>query len=268
MNLADIQHGFHATLTADSAPAPAPVPSERAMPVLPAAAAATGGDSQAAARGRAVYLNNYRAQLIGCLEESYPLLRAFIGEQAFLHAAAAHIRACPPHAWTLDAYADGFCDTLQTVFPDNPDLHELAWIEHALGQAFIGPDAAPLAASELAATDWDHARLQLTPTLHLRTASTNAAALWFALHAGESADSEMLPAPGGLLVWRRGFVSCLRALDASEYAALAQLQRDGSFIGLCALLVERLGEEQGIASAGAMLADWLGSELITGVHHE
>ncbi len=79
MNLADIQHGFHATLTADSAPAPAPVPSERAMPVLPAAAAATGGDSQAAARGRAVYLNNYRAQLIGCLEESYPLLRAFIG---------------------------------------------------------------------------------------------------------------------------------------------------------------------------------------------
>jgi hypothetical protein len=37
---------------------------------------------------------------------------------------------------------------------------------------------------------------------------------------------------------------------------------------LCALLVERVGEEQGIASAGAMLADWLGSELITGVENE
>ena len=92
--------------------------------------------------------------------------------------------------------------------------------------------------------------------------------MWFSLRDGGSPESEMLPAPGGLLVWRRGFVFCLRALDAIEYAALTQLQRDGSFVGLCALLVERLGEEQGIASAGAMLADWLGSELITGVENE
>jgi len=256
MNLADIQGGFHAMLAA-SAPAPG-------VPDGP---------------GRAVYQNNYRAQLAGCLEESYPLLRGFIGEEAFLHAAAAHIRRHAPHAWTIDAYADDFGATLQTVFPDNPDLHELAWIEHALGQAFISPDAAPVAAGALAAVDWDQARLQLTPTLQLRAASTNAADLWFALRdAGASGDvgaiahalpeAEMLPAPGGLLVWRRGFVSCLRALDPVEYAALAQLQRDGSFIGLCALLVERLGEEQGIASAGALLADWLGSELITGVGNE
>jgi hypothetical protein len=245
MNLANIQGDFRAMLSA-SAPAPG-------LPVGP---------------GRAVYQNNYRAQLVSCLEESYPMLRAFIGGEAFLHAAAAHIKRRPPRAWTLDAYADGFHDTLQALFPDNPDVHELAWIEHALGQSFIATDAAPVAASELAAIDWDHARLQLTPTLLLRAASTNAAELWFALHDGETADGAMLPAPGGLLVWRRGFVSCLRALDAIEYAALTRLQRDGSFVGLCALLVERLGEEQGVASAGALLADWLASELITGVEHE
>lgn len=245
MNLADLQGDFQAMLAAS-------------MPVL----------GVPAGRGRAVYQNNYRAQLVGCLEESYPQLRAFIGEEAFLHAAAAHIKRRPPHAWTLDAYADDFCDTLQALFPDNPDLHELAWIEHALDQAFIGPDAAPVAADALAAIDWDRARLQLTPTLHLRTATTNAADLWFSLRDGGAPESEMLPAPSGLLVWRRGFVSCLRALDAIEYAALTQLQRDGSFVGLCALLVERVGEEQGIASAGAMLADWLGSELITGVENE
>jgi len=245
MNLADLQGDFQAMLAAS-------------MPVA----------GVPAGPGRAVYQNNYRAQLVGCLEESYPQLRAFIGEEAFLHAAAAHIKRFPPHAWTLDAYADDFCDTLQALFPHNPDLHELAWIEHALDQAFIGPDAAPVAADALAAVDWDHARLQLTPTLHLRTAATNSADVWFSLRDGGSPESEMLPAPGGLLVWRRGFVSCLRALDAIEYAALTQLQRDGSFVGLCALLVERLGEEQGIASAGAMLADWLGSELITGVENE
>lgn len=245
MRLADLQGDFRAML-ATAMPVPA-VPS---------------------GPGRAVYQNNYRAQLVSCLEESYPQLRAFIGEEAFLHAAAAHITRRPPHAWTLDAYADDFSDTLQALFPDNPDLHELAWIEHALGQAFIGPDAVPVSADALSAVDWDHARLQLAPTLHLRSATTNCAELWFSLRDGGSPESEMLPAPGGLLVWRRGFVSCLRALDAIEYAALTQLQRDGSFVGLCAFLVERLGEEQGIASAGAMLADWLGSELITGAENE
>jgi hypothetical protein len=246
MNLANLQDDFHAMLATSTPVAGVP-----------------------AGPGRAVYLNNYRAQLVGCLEESYPQLRAFIGEEAFLHAAAAHIKRRPPHAWTLDAYADDFCDTLQALFPDNPDLHELAWIEHALDQAFIGADAAPVAADALATVDWEHASLTLAPTLQLRIATTNAADLWFALRDGSSnLEGEMLPAPGGLLVWRQGFVSCLRALDAIEFAALTQLQRDGSFAGLCALLVERVGEEQGIASAGAMLADWLGSELITGVENE
>jgi hypothetical protein len=244
MNLADIQGGFHAMLASASPPTVEGVP---------------------AGPGRAVYQNNYRAQLVGCLEESYALLRAFIGEEAFLHAAAAHIRRHPPHAWTLDAYADGFSDTLQDVFPDNPDLHELAWIEYSLGQAFVGPDAAPVAAEALAAIDWDHARLRLAPTLHLRAASSNSAELWFSLREQGSPESEMLPAAGALLVWRQGFVACLRALDPVEYAALSLMQSEGSFVGLCALLVERLGEEQGIASAGAMLADWLGSGLITGV---
>lgn len=245
MNLVDLQGDFQAMLAAS-----APVAGVPAGP------------------GRAVYQNNYRAQLVGCLEESYPQLRAFIGEEAFLHAAAAHIKRRPPHAWTLDAYADDFCDTLQALFPDNPDLHELAWIEHALDQAFIARDAAPVAADALAAVDWDRVRLQLTPTLRLRTTTTNSAEVWFSLRDGGSPESEMLPASGGLVVWRRGFVSCLRALDAIEHVALTHLQRDGSFVGLCALLVERLGEEQGIASAGAMLADWLGSELITGAENE
>ena len=147
MNLADIQGGFQAMLAASA----------------PAAGVPDGP-------GRAVYRNNYRAQLVSCLEESFPLLRTFIGDEAFLHAAAAHIGRQPPHAWTIDAYADGFCATLQALFPDNPDLHELAWIEHALGQAFIAPDASPVGADALAAVDWDQARLLLTPTLQLHGA--------------------------------------------------------------------------------------------------
>lgn len=216
--------------------------------------------------GLHVYQNNYRAQLMGCLQQSYPQLRAWIGDEAFLHAAARHIERQPPHAWTLDAYGEAFGDTLLALFPDNPDMHQLAWIEWALGGAFVAPDAAPLALAGLADLDWESARLTLSPTVRLSPLTTNAPDIWWAMNKGEaSIDGQMLEAAGGVMVWRRGFVSCLRALDAIEYSALTQLQADGSFGALCALLVDRLGEEQGIAKAGSLLAEWVAAELITGV---
>ncbi|HEV7775549.1 MAG TPA: DNA-binding domain-containing protein [Luteibacter sp.] len=216
--------------------------------------------------GLSVYQNNYRAQLVGCLEQAFPHTRTWMGEEAFLTAAITHIDNRPPHAWTLDAYAAGFDDTLATLFPERPDLHELAWIEFALAEAFVAPDAGPLSAETLASIDWDSARLRLTPSFMSLVATTNAESIWSALWEGSAApEGEMLDEAAGLIVWRRGFVSCLRRVDALESDALLQLRRDGSFASLCEMLVERLGDTDGIARAGALLAHWLGSELIVGV---
>jgi hypothetical protein len=216
--------------------------------------------------GLAVYQNNYRAQLVGCLEASYPLLRARMGEEAFLHLAVRHIDSHPPQAWTLDAYADHLETTLEILYPDNPDLHELAWIELALGTAFVAADAEPLAASSLAAVDWDTARLALAPSLLTRSALTNAAEVWRAMSAGADApEAGMLATAGGLVVWRSGYTSCLRAADALEVALLEALRQHGSFAALCDLLAGRLGEEDGLARASALLANWIGAGLVTGV---
>jgi len=219
------------------------------------------------AAGLAVYQNNYRAQLVGCLEQAYPQVRAWIGEGAFLAAAITHIDRHPPHAWTLDAYGREFGATLAALYPDNPDLQELAWIELALADAFVAADAAPLALDALAGIDWDSAQLRLAPSFAGRAAATNAEAIWWALSEGRAApEAEMLDQPGGLVAWRRGFVSCLRQVDALEYAALLHLQQHGSFAALCGMLAERLGEADGVARAGALLAGWLSSELITDIH--
>ena len=219
-----------------------------------------------ASRGLSVYQNNYRGQLIECLEHSFPQVRTLLGEDAFLHAAVTHINHHPPHAWTLDAYAYGFGDTLSVLFPHNPDIHELAWIENALAEAFVAHDAQPLPLDALASVDWDAARLRFAPSLRHRPATTNADSIWSALSANtEAPESEMLDEPGGLIVWRRQFVSCLKRVDAVEYEALLHLQENASFATLCDLLVERLGDADGVAKAGALLAGWLGSELIVGV---
>jgi hypothetical protein len=219
-----------------------------------------------AAAGLTVYQNNYRAQLVGCLEEAFPRVRQWIGEEAFLAAAIAHIDDHPPHAWTLDAYAVDFGQTLATTFPNNPDVHELAWIEQALSEAFVAPDAEPLTPEALANVDWDAARLRLAPSLVSHVATTNAEGIWSALwEETDPPESEMLEAPAGLIVWRKGYTSRLRQVDALERDALRQLQDDGSFAAFCELLVGRLGDTEGVARAGALLAQWLGSELIVGI---
>jgi hypothetical protein len=230
------------------------------------AAERLGGDE--AVVGLNVYQNNYRTQLVGCLEEAFPQVRMWLGEEVFLSAAITHIDRHPPKAWTLDVYAGEFGDTLSMLFPDNPDVHELAWIEYALAEAFVAPDAEPLRLDAIATIDWDSARLRLAPSFRSHVATTNAESVWSALwEARTPAQSEMLVEAGGLIVWRRGFTSCLRQVDALECEALIHLQQNGSFAALCEMLVERLGDTDGIARAGALLAQWLGGELIVGAEH-
>jgi len=42
-------------------------------------------------------------------------------------------------------------------------VHELAWIESSLNEAFVAADASPLPMDVLASVDWDTARQQLKP---------------------------------------------------------------------------------------------------------
>jgi hypothetical protein len=203
--------------------------------------------------------------LVGCLQLSFPQLRAWLGHENFMDAAINHIDRHPPHAWTLDAYGIDFEQTLQERFPHNPDIHELAWIEWALSESFVAADAINMSSEALQAVDWDTARLCLHPSLRLRTGTTNAETIWSALQDGaEPPESEMLQTPGALIVWRHEFTSRLKWIDTVEYAALLSLRDDDRFTSLCDALVEHLGEEDGIAMAGKLLADWLSAGIVAG----
>ncbi len=246
--LADLQRDFRTWLTEAS----------------DAAAAKLGGERVTA--GLAVYQNNYRAQLVGCLESSFPQLRSWIGEEAFLAAAVAHIDSHPPHAWTLDAYPAQLAQTLEQMFPDNPDLHELAWLENALAESFVAADSEPPSPETLAELDWERARLRLTSSLLTHPATTNADAIWEALAEDrEPPEGEMLAEPGGLVVWRLGFTSRFRRVDSLEWEALKRVRENGGFAALCERLAAALGEAEGVAKVGELLAAWLGEGLIASV---
>ena len=217
-------------------------------------------------RGLAAYQNNYRSQLVGVLQASYPQLRARLGDDAFRELAIHHVERHPPSSWTLDAYGADLGDTLGAMYPRHPDLGELAWIEWTLSEVFVAPDAPTLDPRELEGIDWDSARLRLSPSLRLRAVATNAIELWPALQQGSVIpEAEMLATPACAVIWRQGFASRLRAADVTEHAAWLSLRDDARFSTLCDALVEHLGEDEGIARAGSLLADWIASGIVVAV---
>ncbi|SEM47029.1 Putative DNA-binding domain-containing protein [Luteibacter sp. UNCMF331Sha3.1] len=247
MNLAELQRNFRSWLVA---------PDDAIAGVFGAHAA----------QGLLVYQNNYRAQLIGCLEVSYPQVRRWLGDDAFREAAISHIVGHPPHAWTLDHYGSDFADTLLSLYPRNPDLRELAWIEWSLSEAFVAADTRALSRDVLAGVDWDRACLRLTPSLRLLPATTNADQIWFALDNDMTVpQGAMLDAPGGFAVWRKGFHSQLDRVDATTFDALCSLRDDATFASLCDRLVDRLGEDEGVRRAGMLLAQWMDAGIVADI---
>ncbi|VVT21861.1 conserved hypothetical protein [Sphingomonas sp. EC-HK361] len=244
MNLAETQRAFGAWLHTGAAPR-------------------FGGRARAGLR---VYRNTYRAQLAACLEESFPHTLRWIGGEAFHAAIVAHVTHVPPSSWTLDAYARDFPETLGMLYPADPEVAELATIERALGDAFVGADAAPVSAAMLADVDWDRAVLRLTPTLDLVPATTNATAIWRALDAGEiPPPAELLADPATILIWRQDLMSCFRTIDTAEEQAIRRARAGSPFAALCAALVDAHGAEDGVALAGNYLGRWLADGLITDI---
>ncbi len=247
MSLLDLQRTFHASLVDAS------VPPRSTM-------------GAALDPGVAVHRNNYRSQLIACLRETFEKTRAWLGEEAFTAAAISHSIATPPHSWTLGAYGEGFDLTLAALYPRDPEVAELAWLDWALSRAFEGADATLLLPDALTLIDWDNARLLLAPTLRTAPITTNVLAIWSALAAETMPPTaELLPEPMHVIVWRQQFTPTFRSIDATEHAALVQIQSGATFAELCATLAEACGEDTGIATASAMLGQWLRDAVVVEV---
>ena len=213
--------------------------------------------------GLNVYQNNYRAQLVACLEETFVRVKAWIGDEAFQSAVAQHIDEHPPYHWTLDAYGANFPETLRTVYPHDPEVAELAWLDRALSDAFVGPDATPVTPATLGDIDWDLTCLRFVSTLQLANFKTNATAIWSTLSAATPPPRVIVDLNSSMvIVWRKAFTSCFREVGEDERAAIAHFQRGGTFGELCTLLIERHGETAGVNVAAGLLAQWFKDELI------
>ncbi|HEY2481167.1 MAG TPA: DNA-binding domain-containing protein [Caulobacteraceae bacterium] len=219
-----------------------------------------------AGRGLAVYRHAVGATLTAALRDSFGKTHAWLGEKAFDAAAVAHIQIRPSTSWTLSNYGEGFEATLAELYPYDPEVAELAWLDWSLRRAFEGPDPAEIDPADLAEIDWDAAILCFAPALAWRTIATNAAAIWRALSVGETPPAAAsLDGPAGLIVWRQGLEPRFRTVDPVEQAALESALRGEDFATVCEMTAraDPLGDP--VRRVGELLAQWLGEGLIVGV---
>jgi hypothetical protein len=218
-----------------------------------------------AAARLAVYHNAFRARLGDCLRDFFAKSWAYLGDEHFASAIEAHRLRCEPHSWTLDAYGAGFDETLATLFPDDAEIAELAWLEWALRRAFDGADAHPLAQDDLAGIDWDKSVPLLHPTMRMREAEWNSAAVWAAI------DKEVVPPAADtlkestlLLVWRKGLVPQYRSATGYERDALLSIAEGNTFGAMCTNVFADLSADETVPIIGALFGGWVNDGLIVG----
>jgi hypothetical protein len=210
--------------------------------------------------GLDIYQNNYRAQLVGCLEESFPVTLAWLGGAAFHTVVVAHVDAVPPSSWTLDLYPRDFPATVRNLYPDDPEVADLAMLELALAEAFIAIDAPPLAV-DLAAVDWDHAQFEFVPSLAVHSLTTNAPAIWSAIIAGTTPPpAAVLSDCAALIVWRSDETCRFRSIARDERDAVAFLSAPGATFG--SFCNARPTE---VAEIGQWLGQWIADEIIASI---
>jgi len=213
--------------------------------------------------GLGVYRNNYRAQLHDALADTYKHLHLWLGEAPFTRAADAHIDRSQPHSWTLDHYGQDFSVTLSGLFPNDPEIVELALLDLAMANAFVAADAEPVAMEGVGAVDWQAVRFRMVPSLSLSQATTNAAEIWDALeHDVMPPAPVLLMEPRGYVVWRLNLVPRFRVVQLRDYRAIAALHRGMSFGDVCEIFSDDLGETGAAAAAGGLLRTLFDDELV------
>lgn len=223
-----------------------------------------GGDGR---RRMGVYLFAYHARLGGVLADVFAKTRAWLGDARFDVARVRYIQMHRSRSPSLDDYGAGFPTLLGDLWPDEPDLAELAWLDLAMRRVFDGPDAAPLDPAVLVELDeaaWERVRFALCPTLMLGVVTTNVGALWASFDVGAPVLPPPLERPMEVRVWRKGLQPHFRLIDSAEADALRAMQAGATFAQICEGLA-RAVDGHPVERAGQLLSAWLQDELIVGL---
>jgi len=208
-----------------------------------------------------IYHNAYRARLAELLADTYERVVLYIGEESFEAAARRFIEGHPSSSRNLRDYGAAFPAYLADIFPDDPEVAELAAMDLRLRSAFDGVDGTALSVADIATIlpqEWDAVVFALHATASFQGFRWNTPAIWQSLNDGNAPPAaELLPHPQSWLFWRKVLQPHFRSLSDEEHAVLHAIGEGRTFGALCAMLEQRHPDLDVAPQIAAWLRMWL-----------
>jgi uncharacterized protein (UPF0276 family) len=185
-----------------------------------------------------IYQNAYRVRLRGVVADTFEQTAKYLGTDLFDALGLDFVLKHPCNSRSLNRYGQAWPSYLQTQYPNNPELHELAQLEWDLRTRFDGADIPCLTPEHAAQASPPHAWLHQTqashPSLIMRASATNAFELWQALSQDAEVPEPMLwQHPMHMLVWRQNWQPMFQMMGGQQAELMQGLCNSQSITQLC-----------------------------------
>lgn len=245
----------------------------------------------------AIYYDAYRLRLLDALAANYPVLRAWIGAEAFEPLGIAYLDAWPSRHFSIRWFGHRLAEQLAANFPDRPYWSEMASLEWALSEAFDAADGTVIKIDEMAvvpAEAWPGMRLQFHPSVRRLDLRWNVPPIWKAIDpaietqanacrgensampaaeeriAAQSVAAADIPAleaaehPQSWLIWRQDLKTWFRSLSVDEAWALDAMRAGENFASVCEGLCEWIDAQHVARHAAGLMKQWISDGLVSG----
>jgi hypothetical protein len=199
-------------------------------PVLELEAELVGSVELSAARRMGIYRSAYWMRQERVLMDTFPVVRALVGDARFRRLAAAYLNQHPSERPAIEWIGHRFPDALASHADLPGFVHDVARLEWARLEVLLASPSVALGLDALRGLDFAAARAQLCPSVRVLHLCKVALQAW--------RDHTTLTTVGGeerigCLVWRHGHQASHRALDPTEHAALELLRGGHDFARVC-----------------------------------
>ena len=215
-----------------------------------------------------VYQYAYGARLLEYLQNDYPNLHGYLGDEQFERLCNIYIESHPSHTINARWFGEQFPDFVQETppFSEMAQLGEIAALEYALNSVFDEVDERALSMeqlTELPPEQWAGLVLQPVAAIHHLAFTTNADEIWQALE-----DETVPPAlvqheeTAHILVFRHDSHGKFRPMNYEEAMMWDKMVMCVPFGVLCELITTYGGEEGAAMRAAGYLQGWIASGFI------
>ena len=226
------------------------------------------GDDRLSSEARVdIYANMYFYRILDALKEDFPATLAVLGDENFHNLVTGYLLEHPPTDPSITHSGSHLADYLRDhpMRDDVPFVADLAKLERATVEVFLGPDAATLepgALRAVAVEDWPAMKLKLHPSAQILSLDWRVSDLLQAVEDHRPWNPANQDAVK-VLVWRTNARVFHRDLDPMEANALEAAAHNATFAEICDIVAATAADQDPVAAMNQMLSRWLSDNLLT-----